>query len=283
MLLQIAECRRRERSNRDGKWSGKRRTQPTMPQTSRRRGSSCEGLYLPPEVVVVNTGIASVSVAIAIRAARPAPDPSTRTSLTVSESPYQQAYADHAVADDHGRGVDGIARQRGHIVAARDHHDRISDASMTVTASARTEGYRNGSPTRCAITSARCTAAMTVPRTMRHRATPALGQCPKHLQAIDSKRQCRHEPCRKGDWSVPFMKNRWTDPSVSGSSVSNQRQRDRERLRRPTHWTWCFSDIWPSATQQGRASVASSLRLCGSTRSTTLTGTCWRARLLVDC
>ena len=40
--------------------------------------ASCEVLYVPAGVVVVNTGRTSVSVAITISAASPAPAPSTR-------------------------------------------------------------------------------------------------------------------------------------------------------------------------------------------------------------
>ena len=42
--------------------------------------------------------------------------------LAVRETADQEAKAHHAVADDHHRRVNRVARQEGHIVAARDHH-----------------------------------------------------------------------------------------------------------------------------------------------------------------
>ena len=48
---------------------------------------SCDVLYVPPEVVVVNVGSASVSIDIAMSAAMPAPDPSTRKVCSRCLSP----------------------------------------------------------------------------------------------------------------------------------------------------------------------------------------------------
>ena len=82
--------------------------------------------------------------------------------LVVAEAADQQAQADHAVADDHDRREDRVARQRRLVGAAGEHHrddqrdldHRDREARISVP---------NGSPTRCATTSAWCTAASTAP------------------------------------------------------------------------------------------------------------------------
>ena len=78
---------------------------------------------MPAGVLVVNAGRTSVSVDITISAASPAPAPSTRKVCSRCARPPSRTHStDDARADDHHGGVDRVARQDRHVVAAGDHH-----------------------------------------------------------------------------------------------------------------------------------------------------------------
>ena len=106
-----------------------------------------------PGAVVATFGRISVSVVSAASTASAALAPAVKALLVMARAAPQQAEPDDPVAHDHHGGKHRVAREPRVSAGAAIMTETISATSMTVTARASTS-VPNGSPVRCATTSA---------------------------------------------------------------------------------------------------------------------------------
>jgi hypothetical protein len=117
--------------------------------------------YVGPLVDVVNAGSTSAMVATAVSVARVAVTPSTRNSSSWCRSAPTTRHRPTTPLQTIMKAANTVSRASVAVCSPpEDISVTMRPTSITVTATARIS-VPNGSPTRCATTSAWCTAAMT--------------------------------------------------------------------------------------------------------------------------